>query len=296
MGDRAIAALRLYENYERMTADRGGNNGPRGKVYQAFLDAKAEALAHDAPASFQARVQPWMMACFGPEISADRSERNHRFLEEALELVQSTGCTASEAHQLVDYVYGRPVGDTNQEIGGVMVTLAALCLALNADMHAAGEAELARVWTKVEAIRAKQAAKPKHSPLPQDASPTPKLPAHVEIEIGVALAFVRDGGLRSAASVLRNLARWLERGAAARELAVGIQFSEVTPFLEAYPTPWRVADREVVDRDGCNVQDFDDDPDTVDFWRCVVDAVNAWAADPINLQGSGPAPIEPREG
>ncbi|MFM0155696.1 hypothetical protein [Paraburkholderia sediminicola] len=34
------------------------------------------------------------------------------------------------------------------------------------DMHTAGETELARIWTKVEAIRAKQVAKPKHSPLP----------------------------------------------------------------------------------------------------------------------------------
>jgi hypothetical protein len=133
---------------------------------------------------FQQRVQPWMMACFGAEISADVVERNHRFLEEALELVQSTGCTASEAHQLVDYVFGRDVGETHQEIGGVMVTLAALCLALGEDMHAAGETELARIWTKVEKIRAKQAAKPKHSLLPQHvASPgsnladaTPKNP------------------------------------------------------------------------------------------------------------------------
>ncbi|CAJ0737816.1 hypothetical protein R16034_00858 [Ralstonia edaphis] len=116
---------------------------------------------------FQARVQPWMMACFGAEISADKQERNHRFLEEALELVQACGATASEAHQLVDYVYGRPVGEKHQEIGGVMVTLAALCLAQGEDMHAAGETELARIWTKVDQIRAKQAAKPKHSPLPQ---------------------------------------------------------------------------------------------------------------------------------
>lgn len=29
------------------------------------------------------------------------------------------------------------------------------------------EVELRRIWTKVEKIRAKQAAKPKHSPLPQ---------------------------------------------------------------------------------------------------------------------------------
>lgn len=82
------------------------------------------------------------------------------------------GCTASEAHQLVDYVYGRPVGERAQEVGGVMVTLAALCLAQGLAMHAAGETELARIWTKVEAIRAKQAAKPKHSPLPA-AAPQP---------------------------------------------------------------------------------------------------------------------------
>lgn len=121
------------------------------------------------------------------------------------------------------------------------------------------------------------------------------LPAHVVTEIDVALAFVRDGGLRSAASVLRGLARWLEHSAA-RELAAGLPLAKVTPFQEAYPTPWRLADREVVDRDGCNVQDFDDDPDTVEFWRCIVDAVNASASDPINIAGSGPVPIELREG
>lgn len=116
--------------------------------------------------TFQNRVQPWLLACFGAEIAADKAERNHRFLEESLELVQSCGCTASEAHQLVDYVFGRPVGEPAQEAGGVMVTLAALCLANSLDMHEAGETELARIWTKVEAISAKQAAKPKHSPLP----------------------------------------------------------------------------------------------------------------------------------
>ncbi len=117
--------------------------------------------------TFQARVQPWMMACFGAEISRDHIERNHRFLEEALELVQANGCTASEAHQLVDYTFGRPIGEPVQEVGGVMVTLAALCLASDLDMHNAGETELARIWTKVAQIRAKQAAKPKHSPLPE---------------------------------------------------------------------------------------------------------------------------------
>ncbi|MDB5760558.1 MAG: hypothetical protein JWM30_3847 [Burkholderia sp.] len=128
------------------------------------LDAGNEAGVAAAP--FQSRVQPWMMECFGPTISADKQERNHRFLEEALELVQACGATQSEAHQLVDYVYGRPVGEKSQEVGGVQITLAALCLANDLDMHQAGEVELARIWTKVEQMRAKQAAKPKHSPLP----------------------------------------------------------------------------------------------------------------------------------
>jgi NTP pyrophosphatase (non-canonical NTP hydrolase) len=123
----------------------------------------------EAPApdlSYQSRVHAWMLACFTVEIAKDATERNHRFLEEALELVQSLGCTASEAHQLVDYVFGRPDGDVNQEMGGVMVTLAALANCHDIDMIEAGETELARCWKNLEKIRAKQATKPKHSPLP----------------------------------------------------------------------------------------------------------------------------------
>lgn len=117
--------------------------------------------------SFQGRVAPWMLACFGPEIASDKVERNHRFLEEAIELVQACGCPREDAHALVDYVFDRPVGYRWQEVGGVMVTLAALCLAHDLDMHNWGEIELRRIWTKLSKIRAKQAAKPHGSPLPQ---------------------------------------------------------------------------------------------------------------------------------
>ncbi|MDY7537553.1 hypothetical protein RGU72_04710 [Undibacterium sp. 5I1] len=115
---------------------------------------------------YQVEVASWMKACFGDVISADTIERNHRFLEEALELVQACECTQSEAHQLVDYVFNRPIGEKTQEVGGVMVTLAALCQAQSIDMQEAGRVELERVWTKVEQIRAKQASKPRYSPLP----------------------------------------------------------------------------------------------------------------------------------
>ena len=117
--------------------------------------------------NYQERVGRWMLACFGRHISRDRAERNYRFLEEALELVQSTGCTAHEAHQLVDYVFNRPSGDPVQELGGTPVTLAALATANGLNLNIAAETELERNWQIIEKIRAKWAAKPKFSPLPQ---------------------------------------------------------------------------------------------------------------------------------
>ena len=122
---------------------------------------------------FQDRVQPWMMACFGAEISADLVERTDRATEEMLELSQAI-CSmlgidfAPRAHALVDYVAGRPAGDPAQEVGGVMVTLAALCLAAGLNMHDAAETELSRIMRPeiIEKIRAKQAAKPTGSALP----------------------------------------------------------------------------------------------------------------------------------
>ncbi|OMQ44975.1 hypothetical protein BKP54_11235 [Ensifer sp. 1H6] len=116
---------------------------------------------------YQKRVRQWTDACFGNGIG-DPAERNFRFLEEALELAQSCGATADEARKLIDYVFSRPVGDARQEVGGVELTLAALCNARGIDLDEAREAELIRVWSKVEQIRAKHESKPKgvRSPLP----------------------------------------------------------------------------------------------------------------------------------
>lgn len=115
---------------------------------------------------FQREVNRWAVECFGEEIARDKSQRSHRFLEEALELVQAGACTKEEAHQLVDYVFDRPVGEITQEVGGVMVTLAAFCNAYGINMRACGNNEVKRIWTKVEKIRAKNLAKPKFGPLP----------------------------------------------------------------------------------------------------------------------------------
>jgi hypothetical protein len=115
---------------------------------------------------FQNRVNDWVVKAFGYTTSVDKAERNHRFLEEALELVQALGCTAEDAHKLVDYTFGREVGEPTQEMGGVVLTLSALASANNLDIGSCSEAELERAYIYIEKIRAKQAAKPDNSPLP----------------------------------------------------------------------------------------------------------------------------------
>lgn len=169
--DRRAAATKAFYECE-------GNNEACLKA--AFDTYEAGALSSPvqvkAPApvdeTLQARVQPWMMACFGREISADRVERGDRLLEEVFELLQSGGYDPARVLALRDYVWGREAGEPYQEVGGVMITLAAYCLAHDLNMHEAGETELARIWTKVDKIRAKQAAKPVGSALPVSLSPS----------------------------------------------------------------------------------------------------------------------------
>ena len=117
--------------------------------------------------SYQARVKQWLAACFPQSVRSNRRERTYRFLEEALELAQANGCSRADAQALVEYVYSRPVGLPELEVGGVMVTLASLCAATSIDMTEAGDRELQRNWERIETIRRKQACKPHGSPLPQ---------------------------------------------------------------------------------------------------------------------------------
>lgn len=140
-----------------------------------FLTA-ALALLPGGPVGYQARVNEWMLTCFGAKVAADIKERPHRFLEEALELGQSVGCTKCEAMQLVDYVFGRPAGERAQEVGGTVLTLASLCTTIGVDMLGAAETELARVSTPemIAKLQAKNMAKDPGSPLPGFAAPAPQ--------------------------------------------------------------------------------------------------------------------------
>jgi len=194
----------------------------------APVAAQEAAAQQPAPnASFQDRVGEWIVKCFGDEIAKDRTERCHRFIEEALELVQACGTTRSECLQLVDYVFNRPSGNVCQEIGGVTVTLAAMCQARGVDMMACAESELKRIWLKIDKIREKQANKPKHSPLPQH--PTFSIPKlnHVKVvdhlikQRDAAYAAGTDAALASVQSRIDVLTRERDEAVKARAELLG---------------------------------------------------------------------------
>lgn len=210
--ERGIFPVRVAGEWEAIGAAEKQQRDALKQAFESAQHNRAAIAQLDAPPAeeakpYQARVHDWILACFGAEIGADKIERNHRLLEEALEAVQAGGCTRSEAHQLVDYVFDRSVGDLWQEVGGVMNTLAAFCTAHGLDMAECGERELARVWTKVEAIRAKQAAKPKHSPLPMvtpERLPEPSALAAARETIAEAVERLRKfAGLKPVSGSLR---------------------------------------------------------------------------------------------
>jgi len=127
--------------------------------------------------SFQNAVMKWAEECFTPRSNKDpanQQDRIQRFVEEAMELAQSLDLPKDHAHDLVEYVYGRPKGEPFQEVGGTIVTLSRLCSVFDIDLHTAAWTEIERASQPevMEKIRAKDRLKPKHSALPGK-EPTP---------------------------------------------------------------------------------------------------------------------------
>lgn len=122
---------------------------------------------------FQTVAGRWMQETFGDLLSVTKkSVRNFRFFEEATELIQAGGMTREQAHELVDYVFNRPVGDLQQEVGGTMLTLTALCATNGVELAYAAYAEIERTHQPEvrEKIRRKQASKMGDGPLPGTAT------------------------------------------------------------------------------------------------------------------------------
>lgn len=127
----------------------------------AALGVKAAERGARTMRAFQERVSAWLLTCFSRTLAMTKKERAQRFLEEALELVQAEGLTWKDCDLMVNYVFGRPAGETRQEVGGVAVTLAALCWNAEVDLEDAAFAEIERIEhpDMIDKIRRKQASK-----------------------------------------------------------------------------------------------------------------------------------------
>jgi NTP pyrophosphatase (non-canonical NTP hydrolase) len=116
-----------------------------------------EHLEHLAEAQRNVRQQKilrWAVTTFGADASTE-AERITRFAEEAVELAQAAGLDKGKMLALVEHVYGKPVGERAQEVGGVGLTLLAYCEAAGLS----AEAEERREWARALAFPADQIRK-----------------------------------------------------------------------------------------------------------------------------------------
>jgi hypothetical protein len=188
--------------------------------------------------SFQLRVWDWCRACFQRPDALSPEQRAFRFIEEAIELVQAIGTSREDVQRLVEYVYGRPAGCDTQEVGGVMVTLAALSQSRYLDMQAWGEEELRRCIANMDRIRAKDLVKPERSPLPGNLQvetgpePSPDM-AHLD---AVQLRRIIDRHIRWRATALRLLEQ-VNTGYEGEwpEIAEFVRNSTTAPLVQSPP-------------------------------------------------------------
>jgi len=113
------------------------------------------------PGGYQRKAHDWAFETVGERAAVSSTERGLRFLEEAIELAQACGVTWHNAMTVAAGVYDRPPGRVSQEVGGTMLTLGALCEAIDVDMIDAAIDELNRVNTPevIAKVRARQAEK-----------------------------------------------------------------------------------------------------------------------------------------
>lgn len=115
----------------------------------------------------QFSTKNWGDACFGEEINNSQLERIDRFVEESIELAQAMYAKLGYKPEEIKYritkqtehTLSRPVGEVEQEIGGVMITLLCLCNAIRVSLIDLTIRELNRCWNNIPKIREKQKSK-----------------------------------------------------------------------------------------------------------------------------------------
>jgi hypothetical protein len=104
----------------------------------------------------QMKVYEWVQLAFGPEHANSVKQRAVRFFEEAIELYQAAGGDLRMAHELLDFVFGRPVGILHKEIGAVGLTLLSVAAAAEYNAEAEERMEVERVMAIDPAIMAER--------------------------------------------------------------------------------------------------------------------------------------------
>ena len=108
----------------------------------------------------QIEAEQLVRSTWGDKSMDDPHERGMRVAEEALETLQVLKGTRAEAHALVDMVFDKPLGEIDNEIGGVLFTLMTLCANLGKRFDTLYAKEIARFKSKdPKFFRAKQKIK-----------------------------------------------------------------------------------------------------------------------------------------
>lgn len=97
----------------------------------------------------QTTVLAWAKRCGFP---MEHTERALRFIEEAVELTQAMGVDIEHVKRVIEFVYGRPKGSIESEVGGVSLTLLVLCERLGISTDQCETKELMRVLSIDEEV------------------------------------------------------------------------------------------------------------------------------------------------
>lgn len=92
-------------------------------------------------------VLHWAKSVFG-DVAMDPTERALRMMEEAAEVAQGVGVPLDIIQRTVARTYQRPVDDPAKEIGGLLVTVYALCGRLQLDPEFLLDTEVERILSK----------------------------------------------------------------------------------------------------------------------------------------------------
>ena len=93
----------------------------------------------------QAAVEGAVRRVFGDKIMDSTVERGSRVFEEAAELAQVEGVTEDACHRIVSAKFSKPRGELRQEVGGLTVTLLALCAHHDMRLDDVASAEIVRL-------------------------------------------------------------------------------------------------------------------------------------------------------